>query len=75
MAVPGMSLDHSDHDGPLRADDLPSNGKLRQLWDSTEAAVAAAAWERGAGAPRPSHPPRQKADVTDAEIFESALKG
>jgi hypothetical protein len=69
MSLAGFAND----DGPLRADELPRN-----LWswsDASETAVAASAWEPGAGAVRPQHAPRQPDQGgVDREIFNSVME-
>jgi hypothetical protein len=70
MAVPGLTMGLS---GPLHPDEVDF-GKLEQLWAESEEAVAAAAWEPGAGEPRPLLPPEPRHADIETQIFESAFK-
>jgi hypothetical protein len=75
MAIYGLTDGWFGHDdGPLR--EIPSNSELARLFESSEAAVAASAWEAGAGLPKPQYAdwvggPR----TTDADIFNAEHRG
>lgn len=75
MACPTMMIGwFGSDDGPLRAADVPSNSRLAEMFDASEAEVARSAWEPGAGEPRPPHAPRTHSDG-DVAMMDSIVRG